>query len=728
MNRSLGLTVGLMLAAGCAHAAGKDPLTPSFPIPNYTTSWIGNSFGGPTWVQHWCDDLYVAPDGTCYGATGWDEGGRETGIYKDGKVVGQANSTHGWGYSGGAAVTANSTYLFVAQALGHLGADQTGSVYPPTGSEWFGIGRRRLDGSDAPFLGGKGHGAAPPGSGTFLPINTTDGKSRADIGGLAASAAKLFAANPTAGEIDIYDAETMIKSGSFPAANCARIVYDAKDNTLWVSHKSPGADASTITHYSVDGKALGNDISLAAGVSARSMGIDRTADRLLVCDDGPGQQVLIYSGLSGTPKLSGTLGAKGGIYAGVPGQVGPLKFNGPTGVGVDSAGNVYVVSDNGGTVIESYSPSEQRLWRLCGLEFTECADIDPASPTDAYSGVHHYKLDLSQPSGKDSTYAAYTVDRFGHPDDPRIAGWGCGSMFVRRIHGKRFLFGTSMNAGDMQVYRFTSDTSELTAPSVIFAPGGERGASVPAAQPAAVGWIWRDSNGDGKFTADKFDADRAKLPTAAWSVDSNGDVWVGAFEWRGNVATRFIRQFACQGLDSSGNPIYSFKSAIEIPAPAPFVGKAAVMERLDYIAATDTMYISGFTDEHPNLNRDWKTSGPVICRYDNWSKSPVKRWEIDVPWESAQTPDSHHGCPDAISVAGKLLFNGYLVNGEIRAYDTDDGSYVGSLLPGAEVDKTSGWIDTMYGVRASQLPDGDYLVFAEEVWHEKTLMYKLSYK
>lgn len=94
----------------------------------------------------------------------------------------------------------------------------------------------------------------------------------------------------------------------------------------------------------------------------------------------------------------------------------------------------------------------------------------------------------------------------------------------------------------------------------------------------------------------------------------------------------------------------------------------------------------------------WKTSGPVIARFDQWSITSKRRWEIVVPFESAQVPESHHVTPDAFSVAGKRLFNGYLLNGEIRVYDTEDGCYLGALLPGPEVDRTSGWIDAMYGV------------------------------
>ena len=74
---------------------------------NYTTSWVGNTFGGKDgkWVSMDMDALFVTPDGTCYTNTPWDENGREIGIFKNGQALGKgANKqfTHGWGWAGGA--------------------------------------------------------------------------------------------------------------------------------------------------------------------------------------------------------------------------------------------------------------------------------------------------------------------------------------------------------------------------------------------------------------------------------------------------------------------------------------------------------------------------------------------------------------------------------------------------------------------------------------------------
>jgi len=45
------------------------------PLNPYRTSWIGNTFsGGSKWVQNFIDGMYVAPDGTIYTNSVWDEG------------------------------------------------------------------------------------------------------------------------------------------------------------------------------------------------------------------------------------------------------------------------------------------------------------------------------------------------------------------------------------------------------------------------------------------------------------------------------------------------------------------------------------------------------------------------------------------------------------------------------------------------------------------------------
>src|SRR5689334_21585187 len=95
----------LLLALPLLAAQARAALT-------YSVSWLGNSFpGAEKWVQQDIHALCVAADGTVYTNAGWDEGGREVGIYKDGDVIGRAGHTHGRGFNGGEAIALNGRYV-----------------------------------------------------------------------------------------------------------------------------------------------------------------------------------------------------------------------------------------------------------------------------------------------------------------------------------------------------------------------------------------------------------------------------------------------------------------------------------------------------------------------------------------------------------------------------------------------------------------------------------------
>ena len=56
----------------------------------YKTSWVGNSFGcrdEDNHVSNALSALWVAPDGTCYTSSYWDEAGQPVTSYRDGKVL-----------------------------------------------------------------------------------------------------------------------------------------------------------------------------------------------------------------------------------------------------------------------------------------------------------------------------------------------------------------------------------------------------------------------------------------------------------------------------------------------------------------------------------------------------------------------------------------------------------------------------------------------------------------
>ncbi|MGE8474627.1 MAG: hypothetical protein ACN6QC_25485, partial [Paraburkholderia hospita] len=112
----------------------------------YTTSWIGNSFGfgDGKWMQQDIQAINVAPDGTVFTNSPWDESGSEIAAYKNGDKIAVAGATHGWGAAGGDAIASNQAYVYAAMSIGNQNNGLVGADYPPSGQTWFGITRRSL--------------------------------------------------------------------------------------------------------------------------------------------------------------------------------------------------------------------------------------------------------------------------------------------------------------------------------------------------------------------------------------------------------------------------------------------------------------------------------------------------------------------------------------------------------------------------------------------------------
>ena len=64
---------------------------------------------------------------------------------------------------------------------------------------------------------------------------------------------------------------------------------------------------------------------------------------------------------------------------------------------------------------------------------------------------------------------------------------------------------------------------------------------------------------------------------------------------------------------------------------------------------------------------------------------------------------------------------------EVFVYDLRDGSGRSwSMRPGPEVHAESGWIDFRDGIRAVRRKEGGYLVFVEEDYKGKSVVYRLD--
>ncbi len=675
----------------------------------YTTSWIGNSFGGgDKWVQIQISGMYVDSNGTVYTNSPWDEGGREVGIYQNGDIIGQAADLHGWGRSGGVAVTASGQYLYVAMQQSNSG--HPGEDYPPQGIDWHCVRRYDLSGKPAPFSGGRGHDQS------MLIVST-----KHEVTGLATARGELYVSDKEDNKVHVYSTETMKELRNFSVANPGKIAIDSQGN-LWIIQEKGHSTPAKILQYSREGTKLSKTITDVENPSAIAI---NNQGKLLVAENGQAQQVLVYN-ITNQAVQVGSFGIKGGIYTGIPGEVKDLKFAGLSGVGTDAAGNIYISNDGfnrSGVDLRVFSPSGKLKSRLLGLNFIDNADVDPMTDgLDVYTKHHHYIMDYSKTNGKEWTDKGYTLNAVKYPQDPRLHT-GMDGTFFRRIHGKPFLFLTNMYGDMLELFRFQKDTDgEIAIPSGMFvatSPNSKRifQGDWPPNQPEEGEWIWRDGNGNGKFDAGEYVSSKDNPYVGGWWVDSKGDVWK-ALRTQDGVG---IRHYPLQGFDAHGNPIYTYASMKKQSHPSIFTD----LRRLEYYPETDTMYLSGYTKAHPTIHSDYaKLIGSEIARFDHWSQgNRTPRWRIVVPTDVTSPPDVL--TPAAMSVAGNYVFIVTSKTAEVYAYNTTTGKQVQKLKPGKEVASESGWVDIPYGIRAFRRANGEYLVFVEEDLKGKVIMYRL---
>ncbi|MFE4799353.1 hypothetical protein ACFRFL_30900 [Streptomyces sp. NPDC056708] len=666
-------------------AAPAPDASPYVSTSDVVTSWTGNTFSGATeWVQDFVFNIAVAADGTVYTVSFWDEAGNYAGIYKDGHLIGNCKGANG------DAVAVNGAYAYLTVGNG--------------------LTRFTLNGT-----------------GTSLTFNVGSPPAAA-----AASATQVVATDRVSNQVKVFDAATGSLQRSWSVNKPGAVAIDG-DGGIWVVENITrdtndghfwhvdSARPARILHFSNTGTALPGTISGPAGDwIPTSLAIDVHGD-LLVGDNGPLRQVHTYGNLSGTPVQTRSLGLAGGIGAGTPGRNIADKFFGITGVGGDSAGNVYVAMCEFGSWIRKFDPLGNLVWQLQGSAFVDAADFDPQSDgLDVYTKQCHYRLDVTKPPGRDVAWRGYSLDSVKYPQDARLFLTGhqhhAASPSLLRKNGSLYMYVTGMYCSHLLIYRFEG---EIAKPSGAFFKQHWTGddPTWPPYQPAEGQWIWRDLSGNGAFEAGEYlqpgTGQNSPGNCWVWFVDTNGDVWEGG--------DRNLRRYPLQGFDAQGNPIYDYASMVTIPLPAPF----STVRRLHYDVDGDVMYMSGYTPTAPFDNAYWKECGKVLARYDRWSTgNRTATWTMLLPWDTTSTPVV---TMVGLAWAGDYIFTvGVQTRGQVWVWRASDGSAVGSWLPGSNVGGVTrtGWVDIPYGISAVRRSTGEYLVNVEDDLFNKVLLYR----
>lgn len=430
--------------------------------------------------------------------------------------------------------------------------------------------------------------------------------------------------------------------------------------------------------------------------------------QLMVADSqtSPRQQVLFYDiSDKQTPRLTREFGESGGIGAGKPGEITPTKFWGIRGTGMDAKDNIYVAMSEMGSVLRKFSPHGKMLWELHGEFFCDLAYADPADDAATVWGIQErYAMDWSKPAGHDSRWVGYTLNRVKYPNDPRGLTYvkqngehGLTSPQVVYLEGHRFMFTGGMFASNfINIFRFEEETAVPSGLILQWGNGLYRTEQKwPPHKPEGTS-IWRDADGDGDYQAGEFAPNTGLVKPGPFWVDKKGNIW---------MAYGFFR-YDFQGLDAKGNPVYQADKVTVLDKPE----GVGVVARVVYLDDSDTLIVAEEGREMRQISRVF------ICRgYLAGNRGTVSF----VPGAGMEA-----GC---IAAAGDYIFSGGgKERGRIWVNRLRDGAEVGTLEPGETVGgvENTGWIDLLTGITAHRRKDGEYLVFVEENYKAKNIIYR----
>jgi hypothetical protein len=667
----------------------------------YRTLWLGNSLAGSErGIQQQVQSIAVeSQSGRIYLNAHGDEGDKFGGIYSaDGDQISRTENSKLLRRSGyGIAVTP----AFVFRTCQDQGKEKTG-------------GYRRFFISKTDALGASVPIPNPDALTHLRVVNTTDHPR-----GLAASAAKreVYVSNTPENEVLVFDCDLKLLR-KFPVTRPGAMAL-AKNGDLWIIERAGAGQEAALCRYTAAGVKLaarGTGLVMPEGIAVAPDG------RVWVAESGPRSQFLIF-GEDGKP--ADMFGAEGGVWSPFadtkPGEVHPLKFNRPVGIGFEANGSFVTAAgkldDAAGagdihtTELRKFSADGKLIWERHGLEPMDIGAPQPGTDGRViYTALHRYEFDGKAPA----RYAAFTMDLWRHPEDPRQLEKMTGAI-VRLIDGQKILF-TVANVGQaVAAFRFEKD-SEIAIPALLLHLGESKTHAAPQHAPPAGRWLWRDANGDGRMDAGEFFAIDDAEKTRDVFVDDVGGLWITT-----KAADGGFFYLPCAGLDAHGAPRYDWTKRQRFTPPPPF----AEAGRIFYDVSSDTLYIGGFTAQQPRQGKEFKQFGNEVRGYTGWLKGPrTESLKLSLPYVPKGKGGHEAFSAQNLWVAGDFVFTGISASAEVIAYDRHSGALKKVFVAGPEVGGRAGLLDLTYALNAMQRKDGSYLILVESNDQAKILAYE----
>lgn len=717
--RELSLLLAISaMAMQCKSAPQEvDEFNPSV-LPAKTT-WIANDgYSEKTHIPHDMLGLAVAADGTVATVCGWDEGGANVAVFRDGKLVSipEGSGTGGWGRFSLGFVAIDERYVYHLQSQhgcdgGNNELNQNGRLqFPPCDErmEWKTIRRYdRETGLGAPFADGYGY------RGDMMIVCHERAR---QLTGLALCGNELYvgvrALDGQRDSVKVYDKQTMkyVRRFAVPSGIGAMTADD--EEHLWVMY-----DKELRCLSQRDGKQL-KAFFLPSGVEPGQQTYDARTRRLLIPNAGRDLNILFYDNLDAEPRLAGTFGQKGGVFAvdelHKMGQVGVGRFCGPHGAGVDARGRLYVASTfvggGRGAVVEAYDEQTgSQLWKREGLVFTATADFHSVKADIVYTPEKLHRI--IQPDGRRDELLAFTLNPFLFPEDQRTVGEKrpfVTSVMARQILGQDYFFISDMYGGLLCGYRFEKEKY------------GYVGVPFLDIWHNDTIHIWNDRNGDGQPDASERRTQKEINPyNMSHFVDHDGGLW------RGVRQQGFM--YSPLRVVKDGVPQYDDFQLYDLPQGINDV------KRIWYDTEEDELFLYGFSEERPDSGDTWWCAGSTMAIYRGAMKHMrAGEWgsgiQPDVLFHHPFSPENgtgrDHRDAKSFCVCGDYIFMALARYGTIYVYRRKDGRLIGRIEPGEEVERQSGWSDFNYNINARH-NGHNYEILVEENAFAKVLYYEL---